>query len=86
MPSSRREAGDLPGNVPDASATALMLVDVINELDFRGNEDLVKHAASLCKTIAALKARCRKAGIPAIYVSSRARNDQCRTLQSRPDG
>lgn len=46
-----------------------MLVDVINELDFRGNEDLVKHAASLCKTIAALKARCRKAGIPAIYVN-----------------
>lgn len=69
MPSGRRKAGDLHGNVPDASPAVLMLVDVINDLDFPGNEDLVKHAALLGQTVATLKARCRKAGIPAIYVN-----------------
>jgi nicotinamidase-related amidase len=69
MAISRRKHDDLHGNVPDASAAVLMLVDVINDLNFPGNQNLLKHAASLGKTIAALKARCRKAGIPAIYVN-----------------
>ncbi len=69
MPPSRRKPENLHGNVPDSAAAVLMLVDVINDLDFPRNEELVRHAASLGRTIAALKARCRNAGIPAIYVN-----------------
>ncbi len=69
MPPSRRKSGNLHGNVPDNAAAVLMLVDVINDLDFPGNEELVRHAASLGRTISALKTRCRNAGIPAIYVN-----------------
>ena len=69
MPRTRREADDLHGNVPDSAPAALILIDVINDLDFPGNDELVRKAASLGRTIAALKARCRKAGIPAVYVN-----------------
>src|SRR5579862_9447157 len=46
-----------------------MLIDVINDLDFPNNEEIVRKAAFLGQTIAVLKARCRRAGIPAIYVN-----------------
>jgi len=69
MPSGPQVADDLHGNVPDNRATVLMLVDVINDLDFPRNEGLVWKAASLARTIAMLKARCRKARVPAIYVN-----------------
>jgi len=69
MPSGPRGADDLHGNVPDNRATVLMLVDVINDLDFPRNEELVWKATSLARTIAMLKARCRKARAPAIYVN-----------------
>jgi len=60
---------DLHGNVPDACPVALLLIDVINDLDFPGNQWLVKHAAPLANRIAALKKRARAAAIPVIYVN-----------------
>jgi nicotinamidase-related amidase len=60
---------DLDGNAPDTSGAALLLIDVINDLDFEGNAGLLKSAAGLGKRIAQLKQRCRKIGIPAIYVN-----------------
>jgi nicotinamidase-related amidase len=69
MPSRQQKTGDLHGNVPDNAPVALMLVDVLNDLDFPGNEGLVKQAARLGQTIAALKQRCQKARIPAIYIN-----------------
>jgi nicotinamidase-related amidase len=60
---------DLHGNVPDRSRAALLLVDVINDLDFPGNEEVVKLSKTLAKNILALKKRCAHAGIPAIYVA-----------------
>ncbi|MGH9691782.1 MAG: hypothetical protein ACRD4C_12015 [Candidatus Acidiferrales bacterium] len=68
MPPTRRSI-DLHGNVPDSAAAVRMLVDVINDLDFPDNEGLLRRAPTLGRNIAALKARCRKAGIPAIYVN-----------------
>jgi hypothetical protein len=32
------ESDDLHGMVPDSNDTALLLIDVINHLDFEGNE------------------------------------------------
>ena len=60
---------DLHGNVPDKAAVALLLIDVINDLDFESGEELLKHALPMAKRIAELKKRARQAGIPAIYVN-----------------
>jgi len=69
MRRSIRHNRDLHGNVPDKSPVVLVLVDVLNDLDFPDPGDLLKKAPALAKNIAALKRRCRKAGIPAIYVN-----------------
>lgn len=60
---------DLHGNVPDACPVALLLIDVINDLEFENNQPLVKQAARLANRIAALKKRARRSGIPVIYVN-----------------
>lgn len=60
---------DLHGNVPDKADVALLLIDVINDLEFEGGEELLKQALPAAEKIAALKKRCQQAGIPAIYVN-----------------
>jgi nicotinamidase-related amidase len=67
--SPRSKNDDLHGNAPDRSSVALLLIDVINDLDFPQNEQLVKNSGALAKRIAALKQRCKKNGIPVIYVN-----------------
>jgi nicotinamidase-related amidase len=66
MPAKNR---DLHGNVPDSCPVALLLIDLINDLEFPCNELLVKQAPRLANRIAALKKRARAAGIPVIYVN-----------------
>jgi nicotinamidase-related amidase len=46
----------------------LLLVDVLNDVDFPGNSQLLKSIHSLGKNISALKKRCKDAVIPVIYV------------------
>jgi nicotinamidase-related amidase len=60
---------DLHGMVPDVSDVALLLLDVINDLEWEGGELLLPHALSMARRLAALKKRCREARIPAIYVN-----------------
>lgn len=60
---------DLHGSVPDTSAVALLLVDVINDLEFEGGERLLEPALRAARAIAQLKARARAAGIPVIYAN-----------------
>lgn len=48
---------------------ALLLVDVINELEFEGGAKLLPHALPMARRIATLKARAVKAGVPCIYVN-----------------
>jgi nicotinamidase-related amidase len=70
---------DLHGNVPDRSPVALLLIDVINALDFPGNEEIVERATPMARRIADLKRRAKARGIPAIYVNDnfgRWRSDQ----------
>ena len=67
MPKSKNS--DLHGNAPDNSSVALLLVDVINDLEFEGGEVLLPHALAAAQRIAALKESCREAGIPSIYVN-----------------
>ena len=52
-----------------ASGTALLLIDVINDLAFEGSGALVGQAEPMALRLAALKRRTSAAGIPAIYVN-----------------
>lgn len=73
---------DLHGNVPDSCPVVLLLVDVLNDVDFPGNEQLLKSIASLGKKIATLKKRCKDARIPAIYVNDNRGQMALRLLRS----
>ncbi len=59
----------LPFPKPGASATALLLIDVINDLDFPGGEELLRHALPAAREMVRLKARARAGGVPVIYVN-----------------
>jgi nicotinamidase-related amidase len=52
-----------------AFGTALLLIDVINDLAFDGSEALVAQAEPMARRLAALKRRTTAAGIPAIYIN-----------------
>ena len=65
----RKGHDDLHGNVPDQSQVVLLLIDVINDLNFPDNQHLVRRSVALAKSIAKLKKRCKKLGIPTIYVN-----------------
>jgi nicotinamidase-related amidase len=60
---------DLHGNVPDKSSVALLLIDVINDLEFSGGEKLLRHALPMSKNLAELTRRAREAGVPVVYVN-----------------
>jgi nicotinamidase-related amidase len=60
---------DLHGSVPDKSEAALLLIDIINDLEFEGGDRLARHALPMAERIAALKERAKRAGIPVIYVN-----------------
>jgi nicotinamidase-related amidase len=51
------------------SGTALLLIDVINDLAFKGSEALVSQAEPMAVRLATLKRRVTKAGVPAIYIN-----------------
>jgi len=64
---SRNE--DLHGSVPDQCDVALLLIDVINDMDFPESDQLIKHALPAAHRIKALQARARALNIPSIYVN-----------------
>jgi nicotinamidase-related amidase len=60
---------DLHGNVPDKSPIALLLIDVINDLEFPEADQLLEHALPMARRLAELKRRAKAAGVPAIYAN-----------------
>jgi nicotinamidase-related amidase len=60
---------DLHGNVPDKADAALLIIDVLNDLEFEGGDALLEHAMPMARAIARLRERAREAGIPVIYVN-----------------
>jgi nicotinamidase-related amidase len=60
---------DLHGNVPEKASVALLLIDVINDLEFSHGAALLKYALPMAERIAELKAKASKMGVPAIYVN-----------------
>ena len=61
--------GDLHGNVPDQCSVALVLIDVINDMEFDSGEALLKNALPAAKKLGALKRRAKRANVPVIYVN-----------------
>jgi len=47
----------------------LLLIDVINDLDFSGNEGLLRQVTSMAQRLAALKDRAIKHSCPVVYVN-----------------
>ena len=59
----------LHGSAPDKCETALLLIDVINDLEFPEADQMLAAAVEMARNLLALKERARKAGVPAIYVN-----------------
>ena len=70
-PASRRggRSADLDGSAPDDSATALLIIDAINDFSFPEAAPVLADARPMARRIHQLKARTRRAGIPAVYVN-----------------
>lgn len=60
---------NLHGNAPDKADTALLLIDVINDLEFPEGDQLLRHALPMAHRLLALKRRASQAGVPIIYVN-----------------
>ncbi|MDQ6655274.1 MAG: cysteine hydrolase [Verrucomicrobiota bacterium] len=60
---------DLHGSAPDKCETALLLIDVINDLDFPEGEQMLPDALEMGARVLELKQRARAAGVPCIYVN-----------------
>jgi nicotinamidase-related amidase len=60
---------DLHGSAPDQSDVALLLIDVINDLEFEGGEKLVPHALSMARRLAEFKRLAKRNGVPVIYAN-----------------
>ncbi|KAA9349237.1 isochorismatase family cysteine hydrolase [Larkinella humicola] len=60
---------DLHGNVPDQFPIALLIIDMINDLEFPNGGRFLKPSVKAAKQIAALKQRSRDLNIPVIYIN-----------------
>ena len=60
---------DLHGNAPDNSPVELLLIDVINDLEFAGGADLLRFAVPAAENIRRLKKRASQVAVPVIYVN-----------------
>src|SRR5690349_22775703 len=67
--SSPRHAADLHGNAPDQAPVALLLIDVINDLEFPGGDVLAARARPIIGKLARLRERARKRCVPVIYAN-----------------
>jgi nicotinamidase-related amidase len=63
------QTDDLHGNAPDRSPAAMLVIDMINDLEFPEGRRLLPRALAIARRIAALKSRARAAGIPVVYAN-----------------
>ncbi|MDR6197802.1 cysteine hydrolase [Siphonobacter sp. SORGH_AS_0500] len=60
---------DLHGNVPDSCPVALIIIDMINDLEFPEGEEFVGTSIQVAECIRDLKKQARKLNIPVIYAN-----------------
>ena len=63
------DSADLHGSAPDKSPVALLVIDMINDLDFSDGGALLEHALPVAERVAELKQRAKEAKVPVIYVN-----------------
>lgn len=61
--------GEVSNSEESRTQTALLLIDVINDMDFEGSESLVRFAEPMARRLRELKRAARAAGIPTIYIN-----------------
>jgi nicotinamidase-related amidase len=66
MPAKNR---DLHGSAPDKCDTVLLIIDVINDLDFAEAKLLMRYAPEMARKLRKLKQRAKRAGVPVVYVN-----------------
>lgn len=59
------------GSAPDKSEVALLLIDVINALDFPEAAQMHAAAVQMAHHLSCLKKRARPAGAPVMYVNDK---------------
>lgn len=64
-----RKNRNLHGNVPDKNPLALLLIDVINDLEFEGGTQLLPHAMAMARKLVRLRQRAYDNNVPVIYVN-----------------
>ena len=64
-----QKSEDLHGNAPDSSPVALLIIDMINDLEFPEGPDFLEPTLAAANQIATLKQRAKAAGIPVVYVN-----------------
>src|SRR3954452_25219287 len=60
---------DLHGNVPDKSPVALLIVDMINDLEWPGGDRMAEQIMPVARRIRELRDRAKALDIPAVYVN-----------------
>ena len=71
MPLLKKESGK------NNSSVALLLIDVINDLDFDRADDLLAQAVPMVSKIAALKREAAQLQIPTVYVNDNFSQEVC---------
>ena len=66
---SSNDQESLHGNAPDTSPAALLIIDMINDLEWPDGEKMEGQAIAAAERIAALKARAKACGMPVIYAN-----------------
>ena len=67
--SARSRRQDLHGSVPDQASLCLLIIDMINPLEFEGADTMLPAATAAAQRISVLKQRVKEAGLPVIYVN-----------------
>jgi nicotinamidase-related amidase len=60
---------DLHGNAPDNADVALLIIDVINDLEFPEGDALLVHALPMARRLQALKRRVKAEKVPVVFVN-----------------
>jgi nicotinamidase-related amidase len=63
------KAHDLHGSAPDTSPVALLLIDVVNDLEFPEGDRLLRRALPMTTRLARLIGRARRAKVPIVWVN-----------------
>ena len=69
MSSQPGKPDDLDGSVPDTHPITLLLIDVINDFDFPGGDQLLASALEIAPCIRDLIRRARSARVPVLYAN-----------------